>query len=1162
MGKTSAKIKRPLWVVGLNIALVLTIGSTQAFANGTPTNLDQTNFYSAISFDLAGDYILAGPIEISTVVHTVDGETTIDSAPEGSTVFETFTGTLDGDGFTISGLTVPLFNTVSGEVKDLNLVTETVSGVAGSGVLANTLDATGTINDVTVTGKVSGDIYNYTGGLVGTSNGSISESTVNADVTGPYRVGGLVGKLALDATITDSHATGDVTGLDEIGGLVGFSNGSITTSTAIGKVTGSGAESRDIGGLVGILESGGSISYSHATGEVSGFLSIGGLVGYTAGITVAGGSSSITNSYATGVVTGNNSVGGLVGESNGSITGSYAITGSVSGEDGVGGLVGSSNGLITNSYATGVVTGVEDIGGLVGQATGDITDSWAEGSVSSSYFAILNDCVNECWFAGSGSYIGGLVGSTSGDITNSHATGNVNSTIAVTVDNAASTVDNPFIINMYSGSYIGGLVGSTVGDITNSQATGNINSTVALNIRSAAEGEVAGEIYLSSGSVLGGLVGYSAGTITDSIAIGAVNSVATLTIDPSLTERILVLRDISTGDNLGGLVGYLADIFSILGSYVSLAALQEGQPYPADGDIYLVADYLYSWDAASEAWEIIFNISDSYAEGNINGGSNIGGLAGYASGRISSSSAYGDVTGSGEYIGGFIGEVAGKIEDSFATGDVIGTSESSSDHGIGGFAGYLGGYLDNTYAEGNVYGSDEVGGLVGSTGSITSISNSYATGDVSGDDNIGGLVGFLDEYHLITNSYATGDVTGDDDIGGLVGSLGMGSSITNSYATGDVIGTVVGGDIGGLVGYSQGSVRNSHATGDVSGIFDVGGLVGDLQPSGAIRNSYATGNVSATGSDGFWRNGWGGLVGEFSGLIENSFATGNVVADYNAGALVGYSYAQEVEVVPLIVDSFATGEVSEANNAVVFDESSNAPVEWQQGLGGFVGCKESYDIITGYACDLSAQNFPQLNQETILSVVNTVDLEEEEEPAFEVVACKNNGLPIISVLIDSYEDTCVTQNTTNRNLRIRDIIQTTTMTQIAKTLGFVISSKFPNDSSISFIKNESELAISKILGLQTAADRVVRAFVKTGEALQVSYEYESKDPIELWVKLADGKWLLAGVATFDKGGKVVLPPMQFKNAGDYLLVLNIPSVDSEKGSAPLNQIGSLTVIVD
>ena len=102
MKKTPAKIKRPLWVVGLNLALALTVGSTQAFASGA-IELNQADFYSTITADvlgsIGGNYVLTEGIDISIANN---GE-----APSGATVFGTFTGILDGDGNLISGLTKP-----------------------------------------------------------------------------------------------------------------------------------------------------------------------------------------------------------------------------------------------------------------------------------------------------------------------------------------------------------------------------------------------------------------------------------------------------------------------------------------------------------------------------------------------------------------------------------------------------------------------------------------------------------------------------------------------------------------------------------------------------------------------------------------------------------------------------------------------------------------------------------------------------------------------------------------------------------------------------------------------------------------------------------------------------------------------------------------------
>jgi len=460
--------------------------------------------------------------------------------------------------------------------------------------------------------------------------------------------------------------------------------------------------------------------------------------------------------------------------------------------------------------------------------------------------------------------------------------------------------------------------------------------------------------------------------------------------------------------------------------------------------------------------------------------------------------------------------------------------------------------ITDSYATGNVTGDDRLGGLVGYLMYDSTISFSYATGDVTGNnanaDDLGGLVGELDERAIIRNSYATGDVTGDDKLGGLVGNVLGDSEISFSYATGDVTGNTDGADdLGGLVGVIEGGVIiNSYAIGNVSGDDDLGGLVGEAGSNSRISFSYATGNVEAVGPDPGDYEGWGGLVGSLSrsATIVYSHATGNVVADYNAGSLIGIVYFTESEL--LITYSTATGAVT----------LRNTDPEESYGFGGFIGCQEGSDETCLSAEDELTQSL--LETPSILSVVNTAG---DNALAFEIVACKNYGLPLLSELIDSYENTCASPSGSNRERRIREFIQPTSVTEIAKALGFVLSPTFPNDAPIGFVKNEKELAISKVLGIQKAADRVARTFVKTGEALQISYDFDGQDPIELWVKLPDGKWILAGVIRFDKNGKAILPPIQFKVAGEYVVALNKLSEDSEKASAPLNQIGYLTAIV-
>ena len=251
---------------------------------------------------------------------------------------------------------------------------------------------------------------------------------------------------------------------------------------------------------------------------------------------------------------------------------------------------------------------------------------------------------------------------------------------------------------------------------------------------------------------------------------------------------------------------------------------------------------------------------------DITGGSNTGGLVGYAyKSSITNSYATGLITNTGDYTGGLVGSAwNGTIENSYATGSVTGT------RGVGGIVGeaYSSTTITNSYATGSVTGTWNTGGLVGEAYAST-IENSYAkgevTGSVTGKGNTGGLVGKTEDA-TVTNSYATGSVSGRNLTGGLVGYVhykNLGSSITNSYATGEVSGTERTGGLVGYVYYS--SITNSYATGSVTGSgSSTGGLVGWASGS-SVTNSYATGSVTGAGDAG-------GLVGEASGSsVTNSY---------------------------------------------------------------------------------------------------------------------------------------------------------------------------------------------------------------------------------------------------------------------------------------------------
>ena len=297
-----------------------------------------------------------------------------------------FTGSFDGLGHTISNLTmawpaelayVGLFgNAQPGSIiKNVGLIAAsvTVIGVSGFSQPANGTGALvgtnqGSISNSYATGTVSGS--SYVGGLVGNnygalSNASISNSHATVAVSGTSRVGGLTGgNYGSEGSITNSYATGAVVGSSTAGGLVGWNNASIANSYATGNVS-DGMGTGIIGGLVG--NNYGSIANSYATGTATGNINVGGLVGANSG--------SIANAYATGNVTGNSYVGGLVGVNMSSIANAYA-TGDVSGSGSVGGLVGYNHAGISNTYATGNVVGSAYVGGLVGTNLGSISDSF------------------------------------------------------------------------------------------------------------------------------------------------------------------------------------------------------------------------------------------------------------------------------------------------------------------------------------------------------------------------------------------------------------------------------------------------------------------------------------------------------------------------------------------------------------------------------------------------------------------------------------------------------------------------------------------------------------------------------------------------------------------------------------------------------------------
>ena len=189
--------------------------------------------------------------------------------PIGTSFSNKYTGTFDGGGHTIKGLTVTtndqfvgLFGSIgyAGTVKnvmmeDVQITSNRSSGFAGG--VAGYSD--GTIENCSVSGSVSGTVY--VGGVVGVQiGGSITGCSSSATVKGTVDVGGVAGQTNSSATLTACYATGNV--IIEIdpkkniagGSLVGMNAGSsLLACYATGNVTSTGSSTGKvhIGGFLG-----------------------------------------------------------------------------------------------------------------------------------------------------------------------------------------------------------------------------------------------------------------------------------------------------------------------------------------------------------------------------------------------------------------------------------------------------------------------------------------------------------------------------------------------------------------------------------------------------------------------------------------------------------------------------------------------------------------------------------------------------------------------------------------------------------------------------------------------------------------------------------------------------------------------------------------------
>ena len=209
------------------------------------------------------ELVNGGKSDINITLDTDIDLTGKDWTPIGTDYDNSYKGTFDGGGHTITGLTFTTNDEYAGLFGWLNRA-GTVKNVVMEGVQITSNQiyggsiggvagySWGTIENCSVSGSVSGTVY--VGGVVGAQiDGSITGCSSSATVKGTTDVGGVAGQTNSSATLTACYATGNVIiEIDPVrniagGGLVGFNGGNgVRACYATGNVTSTGSSTGNV----------------------------------------------------------------------------------------------------------------------------------------------------------------------------------------------------------------------------------------------------------------------------------------------------------------------------------------------------------------------------------------------------------------------------------------------------------------------------------------------------------------------------------------------------------------------------------------------------------------------------------------------------------------------------------------------------------------------------------------------------------------------------------------------------------------------------------------------------------------------------------------------------------------------------------------------------
>ncbi len=256
----------------------------------------------------------------------------LDFSREEFVSIESFGGIFDGQGHTISGVTI------TGDASE--------TGVFG------TIQNTGKVSNLKVQGVITpSGTQSKLGGIAGINYGEITGCSYDGKLEADSELGGIVGRNGRMGTVSSCTCTGSITGTSSTGGIVGYNEGTILSCTNESSVNTTYQDTNmTVDQLSGIIEkvlsSGNLNSYENL--EVNS--DTGGIAGFSSGVIA-----SCTNESEIG----------------------YEHVGY-----NVGGIAGRSSGYMQNNTNQGVIYGRKDVGGVVGQMQPYLSVDFTEDTLS------------------------------------------------------------------------------------------------------------------------------------------------------------------------------------------------------------------------------------------------------------------------------------------------------------------------------------------------------------------------------------------------------------------------------------------------------------------------------------------------------------------------------------------------------------------------------------------------------------------------------------------------------------------------------------------------------------------------------------------------------------------------------------------------------------